>query len=1236
MRRLGRAAEDEDVSWLQTQRADRPQTSFSDEPGRARDRPGPSPRDPGARTAKIRVRRKTRLSLSGSSTEGSVSVSNDSHGSQSVSAAAPTLQEGCSQLQPMEQDVEAIHSFSTSLNSPPRGRTPSKTQVPKSPDTAREVLPLTPPIEGDHPRRALVDLECGVVPDKASNVGASQGTSTQVSQRAQSQSRATDPDVTIVDSGRTQVVDFTFDDIESILETAGSNRASLPQKTSLSHAASPRSERSLSFCLRVVAVDISDDPVARVKDLRCLDPLDKSLSWRTHGGGFRHLSLSGCWYDIEILGGDVLHVVLLDEEKFWSDSFSVPTIDLSQPIRLDDSNCLLVHLPDKLISPSKIVDGLSCPRRGLLSSRLTGMEGSSPAAVMGALKHDCIGNLVSEVWKNLSERSRTKGFGKSEGLVGRGFMDSIVQKAIMNRREDILACSLDQTKVANDLRALEANVVAWARRAFYDLSSSKENSINSESFGVYALKEVVAIEEPLCTPVVGIRGQIDIIAKGRLKSFASDDKGILFPIEIKTGVRKSSVLLPHKAQVILYVLALRMRELSNVSAKITGLSAPKCGVLLYVNAEGFDYDIIRPTWEDVKQLLIVRNQMAAYMRRAEICVASPLPPMLRSPNECGRCYRAAECMISHAAFESGSPESSGVPELFLYSTRGLSKSHLEFLEHWGQLIEMEASVVDTNMRQPWTQHGADLEREGEFCVSALLLDSMHKTEGGGCCLMLKRNTDIPQLFGLGDRVHLSVEAISCGGEQDIEDLLTWDITNIESCLGVGHISGISQRAISVDILSLSSRMEKAVKSSGVTIRLDKDDTSVGMGSIRCNAVRVLTDPHHPETFNKVVANSTSHLDQQTIVPTPKVRLRELVIDLAVPKFGTCLSEDVVLFCPDALDTGTFLASLPSMKDALQKNLRTDSILYIEGIPVYPGCNPIRLKHEFGLLNPGQQEAVVKALNAEDYLLILGVPGSGKTTVLSFIVRAMIAKGRRVLITAYTNAAVDNLLLKLADAGVTPSFACRIGGISAIHPSLKGFSFPHDTGGNVGCLTENWINMRIVATTVLSASSKSYLRGSIIFDHGIVDEAGQVIVPAVLGPLLLVKSFCLVGDYYQLPPLVNSKDAIRKGMGESLFKCLAESHPQAVVPLSCQYRMNTDIMSLCNALIYEHRLQCPNAVIACNRLVIPKLDNLIDVETDNGIEAWVLHALKPEHSVVLLNTDSLKGNKVNVHKLVIAF
>jgi DNA replication ATP-dependent helicase Dna2 len=67
------------------------------------------------------------------------------------------------------------------------------------------------------------------------------------------------------------------------------------------------------------------------------------------------------------------------------------------------------------------------------------------------------------------------------------------------------------------------------------------------------------------------------------------------------------------------------------------------------------------------------------------------------------------------------------------------------------------------------------------------------------------------------------------------------------------------------------------------------------------------------------------------------------------------------------------------------------------------------------MNPSQLAAMKRALSAQDYALILGMPGTGKTTVIAALIRTIVAMGKTVLLTSYTHSAVDTILLKLQDA-----------------------------------------------------------------------------------------------------------------------------------------------------------------------------------------------------------------------------
>jgi DNA replication ATP-dependent helicase Dna2 len=67
------------------------------------------------------------------------------------------------------------------------------------------------------------------------------------------------------------------------------------------------------------------------------------------------------------------------------------------------------------------------------------------------------------------------------------------------------------------------------------------------------------------------------------------------------------------------------------------------------------------------------------------------------------------------------------------------------------------------------------------------------------------------------------------------------------------------------------------------------------------------------------------------------------------------------------------------------------------------------------LNEDQERAVEKVLSAKDYALIMGFPGTGKTTTIAEILKALAKAGKSVLLTSYTHSAVDNILLKIKDS-----------------------------------------------------------------------------------------------------------------------------------------------------------------------------------------------------------------------------
>ena len=69
------------------------------------------------------------------------------------------------------------------------------------------------------------------------------------------------------------------------------------------------------------------------------------------------------------------------------------------------------------------------------------------------------------------------------------------------------------------------------------------------------------------------------------------------------------------------------------------------------------------------------------------------------------------------------------------------------------------------------------------------------------------------------------------------------------------------------------------------------------------------------------------------------------------------------------------------------------------------------------LNMDQTRAIRKVLAMKDYALILGMPGTGKTTTIAEVLKTLVKAGKSVLLTSYTHSAVDNILLKLLDSDI---------------------------------------------------------------------------------------------------------------------------------------------------------------------------------------------------------------------------
>jgi DNA replication ATP-dependent helicase Dna2 len=230
-------------------------------------------------------------------------------------------------------------------------------------------------------------------------------------------------------------------------------------------------------------------------------------------------------------------------------------------------------------------------------------------------------------------------------------------------------------------------------------------------------------------------------------------------------------------------------------------------------------------------------------------------------------------------------------------------------------------------------------------------------------------------------------------------------------------------------------------------------------------------------------------------------------------------------------------------------------------------------------NDAQDRAVRTAVGAEDFALVHGPPGTGKTYTLARMVRAMVERGERVLLSAFTNRAVDNAVEALEEQGFTD--IVRVGTESGVREDMQ--SYRLQTAGDPDECASRLQEAGVVAATTASCGSRVMREQS--FDAAVVDEAGQLTEPGTLAATTLAGRFVLVGDHHQLPPVVQAEDGgtDEYALSESLFARLTDLHPEASVMLDRQYRMAQRIQAFASREFYEGKLRPATAEVAAQHV-----------------------------------------------------